>query len=247
MTTIRRYSLLAVLVSAAAVHAGARPAAAVGAAPAPPQAPAAVRVWQDTVVFPSYPDGPPDPNPPFDLFETGRYNYPYTLRANLTDTRVDKAWRALWVENEYLKCLVLPDLAGAVTRTFAGSSPAGSADVRPGEAGSDRGREGLAARAAVGCCAAPDFSVIAADLPPSSRTSVDCCSVERRRSGPRSRRGGNRAHRRTCHRLRRPSVGPLVRSSPVWASASARRSARMGTPGLLAIVPGLAHPRRYAA
>lgn len=112
MTTIRRYSLLAVLVSAAAVHAGARPAAAVGAAPAPPQAPAAVRVWQDTVVFPSYPDGPPDPNPPFDLFETGRFNYPYTLRTNLSDTRVDKTWRALWVENEYLKCLVLPDLGG---------------------------------------------------------------------------------------------------------------------------------------
>ena len=31
---------------------------------------------------------------------------------NLTDRRVDKVWRALWLENEYLKCLVLPDLGG---------------------------------------------------------------------------------------------------------------------------------------
>ena len=54
----------------------------------------------------------PDPNPPFDLFQSGRFNYPYTLRTNLTDKRVDKVWRALWVENEYLKCLVLPDLGG---------------------------------------------------------------------------------------------------------------------------------------
>jgi tetratricopeptide (TPR) repeat protein len=76
-----------------------------------PLAPSA-RAWQDTVTIPSYQDGPPDPNPPFDLFQSGRFNYPYTLRTNLSDKRVDKAWRALWLENEYLKCLVLPDLGG---------------------------------------------------------------------------------------------------------------------------------------
>src|SRR5207237_1656440 len=55
----------------------------------------------------------PDPNPPFDLFTTsGRYNYPYTLRHNLVDRRVPRHWRALNLENEYLKCTVLPDLGG---------------------------------------------------------------------------------------------------------------------------------------
>jgi tetratricopeptide (TPR) repeat protein len=75
-------------------------------------APAPVKVWQGEVVIPTYEEGLPDPNPPFDLFRTSRFSYPYTLRQNLTDKRVDKSHRALFVENEYLKCTVLPDLGG---------------------------------------------------------------------------------------------------------------------------------------
>ena len=40
------------------------------------------------------------------------YNYPYTLRENLTDRRIDQTWRTLELENEYLKLVVLPDLGG---------------------------------------------------------------------------------------------------------------------------------------
>jgi len=76
------------------------------------QTPNPARAWEDTITIPAYEEGLPDPNPPFDLFQAGRFNYPYTLKTNLTDKRVDKVWRALWVENEYLKCLVLPDLGG---------------------------------------------------------------------------------------------------------------------------------------
>jgi tetratricopeptide (TPR) repeat protein len=71
-----------------------------------------VRVWEDTVSLPTYEEGPPDPNPPFDYFAPRRINYPYTIRNNLTDRRVSKSWRALMLENEYLKCVVLPDLGG---------------------------------------------------------------------------------------------------------------------------------------
>jgi hypothetical protein len=71
-----------------------------------------VRVWEDTVSLPTYEEGPPDPNPPFDYFAPRRINYPYTIRNNLTDRRVSKPWRALMLENEYLKCVVLPDLGG---------------------------------------------------------------------------------------------------------------------------------------
>jgi tetratricopeptide (TPR) repeat protein len=77
-----------------------------------PAPPARVRVWQDTLTLPTYEEGLPDPNPPFDLFTTSRFNYPYTLRQNLTDRRGPRAWRALNLENEYLKCIVLPDLGG---------------------------------------------------------------------------------------------------------------------------------------
>ncbi len=73
---------------------------------------AQVRVWQGTLNLPTYEEGLPDPNPPFDQFTTNRFNYPYTLRTNLTSNRVDKAWRAVYLENEYLKCSVLPDIGG---------------------------------------------------------------------------------------------------------------------------------------
>ena len=71
-----------------------------------------VRVWQDTLTLPTYQEGPPDVNPPFDQFAATRFNYPYTLRESITDKRVDTAWRAIYLENEYLKCSVLPDLGG---------------------------------------------------------------------------------------------------------------------------------------
>jgi predicted Zn-dependent protease len=73
---------------------------------------AEVRVWQGTLTLPTYEEGLPDPNPPFDQYANNRFNYPYTLRRNLTNHREEHAWRALFLENEYLKCSVLPDLGG---------------------------------------------------------------------------------------------------------------------------------------
>ena len=75
---------------------------------------AQVRVWQGTLTLPTYEEGAPDPNPPFDQYANSRYNYPYTLRDHLTDQRRDHAWRAVFLENDYLKCSVLPDLGGHV-------------------------------------------------------------------------------------------------------------------------------------
>ena len=61
---------------------------------------AEVRVWQGTLVLPTYEEGSPDPNPPFDQFTTNRFNYPYTLRNNLTGKRSDHSWRGIFLENE---------------------------------------------------------------------------------------------------------------------------------------------------
>jgi tetratricopeptide (TPR) repeat protein len=71
-----------------------------------------VRVWEGHLDLPTYEEGLPDVNPPFDLFETHRFNYPYTLRHSLSDKRKVERWRALYLENEYLKVTVLPDLGG---------------------------------------------------------------------------------------------------------------------------------------
>ena len=48
---------------------------------------AQVRVWQGTLTLPTYEEGAPDPNPPFDQYANSRINYPYTLRDHLTDDR----------------------------------------------------------------------------------------------------------------------------------------------------------------
>ena len=77
----------------------------------------AVRVWRDTIELPTYEEGLPDENPSFDQFVTnGRYNYPYTLRENLTNRVEPRRWRTLNLENEYLKCVILPDLGGHLYR-----------------------------------------------------------------------------------------------------------------------------------
>jgi predicted Zn-dependent protease len=77
-------------------------------------APAAVKVWQGTLTLPTYGEGLPDSNPPFDIYATTRFNYPYTLRMNLTGVKAPHAWRAVFLENEYLKCSILPDIGGHI-------------------------------------------------------------------------------------------------------------------------------------
>jgi Flp pilus assembly protein TadD len=73
-----------------------------------------VKVWQGTLALPTYEEGLPDANPPFDVYATTRFNYPYTLRTNLTGVKSTHAWRAVFLENAYLKCTVLPDIGGHI-------------------------------------------------------------------------------------------------------------------------------------
>ncbi|MGD0485193.1 MAG: DUF5107 domain-containing protein, partial [Gemmatimonadales bacterium] len=105
----RRGPALALFVGVAAAGLGAVPVHRLDAQAPQPQP---TRVWDSTLTLPSYAEGAPDPNPPFDLFADGRPNYPYTIRDRLTDRREPRAWRAIWLENEYLRCAVLPELGG---------------------------------------------------------------------------------------------------------------------------------------
>src|SRR5450432_1981208 len=45
-----------------------------------PLSAASVRVWEGTLPLATTVEGAPDPNPPFDIFSTTKFNYPYTLR-----------------------------------------------------------------------------------------------------------------------------------------------------------------------
>lgn len=75
---------------------------------------AQVRVWEGTLTLPVYEEGNPDPNPAFDQQAMTRFNYPYTLRNELTGERRKHDLRAIYLENEYLKCSVLPDIGGHI-------------------------------------------------------------------------------------------------------------------------------------
>ncbi|MDH4197189.1 MAG: DUF5107 domain-containing protein, partial [Candidatus Aminicenantes bacterium] len=78
----------------------------------------AARAWEEPFVIPTYVVGPPEPNP---IFYTGRsYQgakgpiYPYPLLDALSDTKVDKTYRVLWLENRYVKLCVLPEVGGRI-------------------------------------------------------------------------------------------------------------------------------------
>src|SRR5882672_11895839 len=79
-----------------------------------PSVRAQVRAWEGVLELPAYEEGAPDANPSFDQFETSRFSYPYTLRKEMTNVRATHQFRAIYLENEYLKCSVLPDLGGHV-------------------------------------------------------------------------------------------------------------------------------------
>jgi tetratricopeptide (TPR) repeat protein len=72
---------------------------------------ATTRAWEGTIELPTYLLGAPDPNPPFPLIN--RHDvYPYPMLDDLSDQREVKLYRAFFLENEYLKATILPDLGG---------------------------------------------------------------------------------------------------------------------------------------
>jgi tetratricopeptide (TPR) repeat protein len=75
-----------------------------------------VRIWAENVTMPTYLVDPPDPNPRF--YEGRAYQgaqgrvYPYPIYESLSDTRVEKEYSMVYLENEYIKVEVLPEIGG---------------------------------------------------------------------------------------------------------------------------------------
>jgi len=76
------------------------------------------RVWEAPLVIPTYELGQPDPNPA--LLDSGerRPIYPYPALDSLTNRRIEKTYRAVYLENEYLKVTVLPEIGGHLYAIF---------------------------------------------------------------------------------------------------------------------------------
>jgi tetratricopeptide (TPR) repeat protein len=73
---------------------------------------------EETVVIPTYPAPPPDPNPMFldrRIYQgsSGRV-YPNPVTDRVADQRVDRAYQAVFLENRYLEVMILPELGGRV-------------------------------------------------------------------------------------------------------------------------------------
>jgi len=77
-----------------------------------------VKAWEETVTIPTYLIGPPDPNPQFYIGGNSQGAqhriYPYPVYDNLTTEKKDKTYKMVYLENEYLKIGILPELGGKV-------------------------------------------------------------------------------------------------------------------------------------
>ncbi len=81
-----------------------------------------VKAWREQVVIPTYEVGTPEKNPIF--LEKRVYQgssgvvYPYPVIESISDERIDKEYNAIYIENEYIKVMILPELGGRVQMAY---------------------------------------------------------------------------------------------------------------------------------
>lgn len=81
-----------------------------------------VKMWEEDVEIPTYPAGVPDKNPMF--LEKRVYQgssgkvYPLPVIDRIHDDKVLRKYRAVFLENEYILIMILPELGGRVQRAL---------------------------------------------------------------------------------------------------------------------------------
>ena len=81
-----------------------------------------VNVWEEDILLPTYGIGRPEKNPMF--LEKRVYQgssgvvYPYPVIEKIEDTCEEKSYHAVWLENEYIKVMILPELGGRIQMAF---------------------------------------------------------------------------------------------------------------------------------
>ncbi len=80
----------------------------------------APRVWEGPLVIPTYELNSPNPYPALLDWQRRKWRpvYPYAFLDSLGSEKKDKTWKAVYLENEYLKVTVLPELGGHVYAIF---------------------------------------------------------------------------------------------------------------------------------
>ena len=81
-----------------------------------------VKAWRELVTIPTYEVGKPEKNPIF--LEKRVYQgssgvvYPYPVIESISDEKIDKQYKAVYVENEYIKVMILPELGGRIQMAY---------------------------------------------------------------------------------------------------------------------------------
>ena len=81
-----------------------------------------VKAWREIVTIPTYEVGKAEKNPMF--LEKRVYQgssgvvYPYPVIESISNEKVDKDYHAIWLENEYIKVMVLPELGGRIQMAY---------------------------------------------------------------------------------------------------------------------------------
>jgi len=81
-----------------------------------------VKAWNEKVIIPTYGIGKPEKNPIF--LEKRVYQgssgvvYPHPVIEKILDEKIDKEWNAVFIENQYLLIMILPELGGRVQMAY---------------------------------------------------------------------------------------------------------------------------------
>ena len=81
-----------------------------------------VKAWKEKIVIPTYDAGKPEKYPMF--LERRVYQgscgsvYPHPVIETISDIKTDKEWNAIFIENKYIKIMVLPELGGRIQMAY---------------------------------------------------------------------------------------------------------------------------------
>jgi tetratricopeptide (TPR) repeat protein len=81
-----------------------------------------VKAWKEKIIIPTYEVGDPEKYPVF--LEKRVYQassgavYPHPVIEHISDIKVDKEWDVIFIENDYIKIMVLPALGGRIQMAY---------------------------------------------------------------------------------------------------------------------------------
>ena len=81
-----------------------------------------VKAWKEKIIIPTYEVGEPEKYPVF--LDKRVYQassgvvYPHPVIESISDEKVDKEWEVIFLENHYIKIMVIPALGGRVQMAY---------------------------------------------------------------------------------------------------------------------------------